>query len=119
MKNTQKISLKSAETIEISNSEKHLTKTVKARIDTGASKCSIDVRLAQKLNLGPIIDVSETKNSHGMSIRPVVEATVKLKDKTNTVKFTITDRDNLKYPVLIGRNLLKQGYIVDCTESDE
>ena len=49
---------------------------LKARIDTGAQNSSVDLITAQNLKLGPIVKTKTIRNSHGNSLRPVVEATV-------------------------------------------
>ena len=47
---------------------------VVAKVDTGATKSSIDTQLATKLNLGPIIKSKVVKSAHGNQLRPVIEA---------------------------------------------
>lgn len=94
-------------------SSKSGKQTVTARIDTGATLSSIDVKLAAKLKLGPIIEAKAIKSSHGSSVRPVVLAKVKLQDRTINGLFTVYDRKRMKYPVLIGRNILKGKFIID------
>jgi len=34
------------------------------------------------------------------------------------VKFNVSDRTHMKYPILIGRNLLRKGFLVDCSNED-
>lgn len=38
--------------------------------------------------------------------------------QTYKCEFTLADREKMKYPVLIGRNLLRQGFIVDVSKSN-
>jgi hypothetical protein len=87
-----------------------------ARIDTGAAKSSIDIELAAKLKLGPIINHSKVRNSHGTSIRAVVEAKIKIGEKLITEKFNIANRSKMKYRVLVGRNVLKHGFMINSSE---
>lgn len=94
-------------------SSKSGKRTVKARIDTGATLSSIDVKLAAKLKLGPILEAKAIKSSHGSSIRPVVEARATIGGRTIRGRFTVYDRKRMKYPVLIGRNILKGKFIID------
>jgi|SRR3989338_3088318 len=89
------------------------TKSVSAKIDTGATKSSIDSRLAAELGLGPIIKSKVVKTVHGRHIRPVIEAEIKLADKILRAEFTLADRVHMKYPVLIGQNVLIDGFIID------
>jgi hypothetical protein len=84
-----------------------------ARIDTGATKSSIDLTLASELKLGPVIDSRLIKSAHGTKLRPVVKASVKIQNRNIKAKFTLADRSHLRYPVLIGQNILKMGFLVD------
>lgn len=89
------------------------TKEVLARIDSGATKSSIDVRLAADLSLGPVLKAKIVKSASGKSLRPVVEAKVALADKEFKTDFTIADRADMKYQVLIGQNILRKGFLID------
>jgi len=86
---------------------------VKARIDTGATKSSIDIELAKKLNLGPVIGNKTIKNAHGSVKRDLIEVEIKIAGKLLREKFTLADRSNLKYPLLIGRNILQHDFLID------
>lgn len=88
-------------------------RTLTARIDTGAKWSSVDVKLAAKLGLGPIIEAKAITSSHGTSVRPVVKAKVTLAGRTINGRFTVYDRRHMKHPVLIGRNILKGKFIID------
>jgi len=88
-------------------------RTYKARIDTGAKRCSIDKTIARKLGLGPIIKTAKVKSVHGESERPVVKTTVTIKNRTFNATFNLADRKEMSYPVLIGRNVLKHGFLID------
>lgn len=88
-------------------------KTLKARIDSGATKGSIDSKLSAELELGPIIRTKLVKSAHGNTLRPVVEAKVKLKGKIIKSDLTIANREHMKYKVLIGQNMLKKGFLID------
>ena len=92
-------------------------KKVHAKIDTGATKSSLDVMLASELKLGPVIESKLVKSAHGMKVRPVVEATISIRGKLLTAKFTLADRSHLRYPVLIGVNILRRGFLVDPQKS--
>jgi len=88
-------------------------KKVVARIDTGASKCSIDADLAKSLALGPVLRQKTVKSAHGITTRGLILARIKLAGRTFRVFFTLADRKHMKYPVLIGRNILKRGFLID------
>lgn len=84
-----------------------------ARIDTGATMSSIDIHLAAKLSLGPIIRTKLVKNANGTKVRPIVEATVEVGGRRVRAQFSLADRSHLKYPLLLGQNILKDGFLID------
>jgi len=94
-------------------------KEVLARIDTGATKSSLDLTLASKLELGPVVDSKLVKSAHGSKLRPVIEAEIEIKDRKLKVLFTLADRGHMKYKVLIGQNVLKDGFLIDPSISYE
>ncbi|MBW2989778.1 RimK/LysX family protein [Candidatus Woesearchaeota archaeon] len=93
----------------------NVKKTIMAKIDTGASKSSIDVNLASQLKLGPIIKSKLVKSASGNKLRPVIESTIELAGKRIKAEFTLADRWHMKYRVLIGQNILKHGYLIDAS----
>lgn len=90
-------------------------KEVKAKIDTGAQGNSIDIKLAQKLKLGPIIKTYKIKTSTGHARRPAVKAHLEIKGRKFNTIFNISDRKHMKYNVLIGRRILKKGFLIDIS----
>ncbi|MCK5107437.1 MAG: ATP-dependent zinc protease [Nanoarchaeota archaeon] len=85
-----------------------------AKIDTGATRSSLDTRLASELKLGPIVRTKLIKSSHGSSLRPVIEAELVLKGKDFKTQLTLADRKRMKYKILIGVNTLREGnFLVD------
>ncbi len=91
-------------------------KEVVARVDTGATKSSIDSNLAKELKLGPILESKLVKTAHGNKLRPVIKAKIRIQDRIFEMKFTLSDRHHMKYRVLIGQNILKKGFLVDCNK---
>ena len=89
------------------------SKRIKARIDTGAVKSSIDAKLAASLQLGPIIKRKLVVSAHGRTLRPVMEADIKIGKKNMRSEFTVADRSHMKYKILVGQNILKEGFLVD------
>ena len=89
-------------------------KAVTAKIDTGATKNSVDSRLAAQLNFGPVVGTKLIKSSHGNSVRPVVKGIVVIAGEEFETRFTLADRAHLRYSVLIGQNVLKRGnFLID------
>lgn len=88
-------------------------KRVVARIDTGATKSSIDAKLAAELKLGPIVRTKLVKSATGNTMRAVIKARIEIAGKVMDSEFTIADRSHMKYSVLVGQNKLKEGFLID------
>ena len=86
---------------------------IPAKIDTGADVSSIDIGLAAKLQLGPIVQRSRIKSAHGRTRRPVISVDFIMAGKKVTGLFNLSDRHRLKYKILIGKNILKEDFIID------
>jgi len=94
-------------------------KEVVARIDTGATKSSIDVKLAADLRLGPILKSKMVKSASGNTLRPVIYTEIEIADKKIGSEFTLADRSHMKYSVLIGQNILKDNkFLVDPAKQE-
>lgn len=57
--------------------------------------------------------ISLTKQSTGFEIRPIVRLFLVIGNLRIRASFTITKRENLKYHLIIGRNVLRKYFIVD------
>lgn len=56
------------------------------------------------------------KNSFGdTEERYIIRTAVKIKGRRIKTSVTLTDRGNMKYPMLIGRRLLKNKFVVDVS----
>ena len=51
------------------------------------------------------------------NVRYVIREEVKLGDVTKTININLSDREQLKYNFLIGRNLLRGDFVVDVSQS--
>lgn len=101
-----------------------------ARIDTGAARSSLDAReLKVKNNMAefklpnkfgglqfrlPVVDWLDIRSADFKEKRPVVEITFCLGPKLMHAQVTLNDRSSVKYPLIIGRNVLKDNFVVDC-----
>ncbi|MGX9463077.1 putative ATP-dependent zinc protease [Shewanella sp. A14] len=62
-----------------------------------------------------IVSTSTVKNSQGTETRYMVKLGVGFPDKLRNVHVNLRDRSHMSYKLLIGRNFLKKGYIVDVS----
>ncbi|MCJ7786185.1 MAG: RimK/LysX family protein [Desulfobacterales bacterium] len=105
-----------------------------ARIDTGAATSSLDAReLKVKNNIAefklpkkygglllrlPVVEWQNIRSADFKERRPVVEITLCMGPKLIRTQVTLNDRSLVRYPLIIGRNILKDNFIVDCMHSN-
>lgn len=111
-----------------------------ARIDTGATTSSLDARNIQRFERDgrrwvrfdtanpetgedltferPVVRRVRVSQaiSDDFERRPVVELHFTLGGISHTAEFTLSDRSHLEFPVLIGRNILRDQMIVDVSK---
>ena len=86
-----------------------------ALFDSGARNTSVDLGLAAKAMLGPIIKTTKIKAA---SItreirRPVVKANIRIRGRVFDTEVNIQDRSHMTFPVIVGRNILSGNFIID------
>ncbi len=92
---------------------------LRAKIDTGAYRTTIDESLATKYGLHtPILKHQHVRAALGASIRPVVEISFLLQNRLVKTEAFITDRSHMNYDAIIGRRDLK-GFLVDPTKPEK
>lgn len=86
-----------------------------ALFDTGANATSIDIKLASRAKLGPIIKTIRVRNpsSKEHTKRPVVEAKLEIMGVRFDAEINIQDRSHMNFPAIIGRNIISGNFIVD------
>jgi hypothetical protein len=105
-----------------------------ARIDTGAATSSLDARdLKVKNNMAefklpkkygglslrlPVIGWQDVRSADFKEKRPVVEIKLCMGPKLIHTQVTLNDRSTVRYPLIIGRNVLKDNFVVDCVQSN-
>jgi alpha-L-glutamate ligase-like protein len=102
------------ETIAVLNGEGKKTE-VKAKIDTGAWRTSIDREVAERLGLlkeENILYKKGYRSALGRHRRPVVGLTFYMKGRKIKTAANVADRRHLKRPMIIGRNDLN-GFLVE------
>jgi hypothetical protein len=103
-----------------------------ARIDTGSGMTSLDVRdLTVKDKVAQfrlpekygntlislrVIRYTKVLTADSQTRRPVVEIELCVGSKRMRVQANLNDRSHLTYPLNLGRDILKQGFIVDCAQ---
>lgn len=87
-------------------------RTVRAKIDTGAYRTSIDSDLVDDLGLDPHKTFVRVRSGSGQQKRRTVKVKFKMKGKEITTIATYTPRDHLRFPVIIGRKDM-DGFLVD------
>ena len=115
---------------------------IKVKVDSGAKTCALhafkvepfekDGTLYVKYLVHPfqhddtqfiecnslVVDQREVSDSGGhREMRYVVETVIELGEAKFSAEITLTDRDSMKFRMLLGRNVLKNKYLVDCSQS--
>jgi len=91
-----------------------------AKSDTGAKRTSIDTDLAGEIGAGPLVGTTEVRSGtiSGTETRPLVDVDLCLNGSWRTVTASITDRAEMTYPVLLGRDVL-EAYTLDISQTVE
>jgi len=90
------------------------SKQIMAKSDTGATRSSIDTKLAAEIGAGPIKSMTRVKSGsvkRGRS-RPVIDLVIGIGGNQHTVTASVEDRSHMDYPLLLGRDILEH-YRVD------
>lgn len=112
---------------------------IHAKVDTGAYTCSLHCSSAEVVN-GKLefvlfdeehpeftgmkfrfkkFDQREIKNSFGEAeLRFVIKTKIKIYDHLIRAEFSLSNRGNLKFPVLLGRKILRHRFLIDVTKKD-
>ncbi|MFC6873405.1 putative ATP-dependent zinc protease [Halobellus marinus] len=91
-----------------------------AKSDTGADRTSIDVDLAGDVGAGPLVGTTEVRSGAGSDTetRPLVDVQLRINGTWRTVTASLTDRSEMNYPVLLGRDVL-ESYTLDISRTVE
>jgi hypothetical protein len=112
---------------------------VHAKVDTGAYNCSLHCKEVKVVNgcLEFIVldelhseytgskfvfrkfKQKQIRNSFGESeLRYVVKTQIKIFERLIRAEFSLSNRGNLKFPVLLGRKILRDRFLIDVTQKD-
>lgn len=112
---------------------------IHAKVDTGAYTCSLHCGKAEVVNgklefilldeehpeftgMKFIFDAFEKrpiKNSFGeVENRYVIVTSIKIFDEVITTEFSLSNRGSLKFPILIGRKILRNRFLIDVKKKN-
>jgi hypothetical protein len=111
---------------------------IKAKVDTGARTSALhaeDIRyvrrrggtlvqfvvtteqegtLVRTVAIAPLLDERKVRSSNGTAeLRPVIETRVRLGEREWSIEVTLTRRDMMGFPMLLGRQAVKGHAVVD------
>lgn len=107
---------------------------IHAKIDTGAYTCSLHCHKAEVVNgklefilldeehpeftgmklVSEKFEKRNIKNSFGeVEKRFVIETSITIFEEVITTKFSLSNRGSLKFPILIGRKILRNRFLID------
>ena len=90
--------------------------SVRAKVDTGADRTTVDKVLAARLRLVPTgSKVAVNASAAGRKVeRPLVDATVTMAGRRFNLRVGVADRSQMRYAVIIGRDILRSGdFLID------
>ena len=112
---------------------------IHAKIDTGAYTCSLHCKQAGVIDgrlefvlldqehpeftgmkfVFEKFDKRDIKNSFGeVEKRFVIVTTIKIFDEVITARFSLCNRGSLKFPILIGRKILRDRFLIDVKKKN-
>lgn len=112
---------------------------IHAKVDTGAYTCSLhcsDAKVVDGKLEFILLDEEhpeftgskfvfskyeqrEIKNSFGEAeLRFVIKTKIKIFDRIIRAEFSLSDRGSLKFPILLGRKILRHRFLIDVTKKD-
>jgi len=112
---------------------------IHAKVDTGAYTCCLHCSKAEVVNGQlefTLLDEEhpeftgmkfvfkkftqrEIKNSFGEAeLRFIIKTQIKIFDRKIRAEFSLSNRGNLKFPVLLGRKILRNRFVIDVTKKD-
>jgi RimK family alpha-L-glutamate ligase len=91
-----------------------------AKSDTGAKRTIIVIDLAGRIGARPLVGTTDVRSGTGSDTEtpPLVDVDLCLNGRWRTVTASITDRSEMTYPVLLGRDVL-EAYTLDISQTVE
>lgn len=91
-------------------------KSVIAKVDTGAYRSSIDRKLVNKGGLFEFLGIKKVRTVNGSTDRKVVKSKIRLFGKKYRITFTLANREDMKYDIILGRRFLRNKFLVDVSK---
>lgn len=105
---------------------------VSTRIDTGANSSSLHCMNIKKIDndfvkcelsnktylIEKISKTKDVKSANGIQKRFFIKTQIIIFQKTYTTEISLSNRSNLSYDFLLGRDILEGSFIVDVSEKD-
>ncbi|TLZ43991.1 MAG: hypothetical protein E6K19_05885 [Methanobacteriota archaeon] len=95
--------------------------TVRARIDTGAARTTLDTDLAARAGLGPVMDHVRIRASaaNKPEKREVVRARLVIAGREFDLAVAVTDRKDMRYHMIVGMDVLRtSGFLVEPSKGE-
>lgn len=105
---------------------------LKVKVDSGAKTSSLHVKILKKYQKRgrsyvrfqtfskskvhelPVLEYRKVRSSNGrVELRPVISTIIKLKGDQWPIEITLTDRSKMKFPMLLGREGIKNRFLID------
>ncbi len=114
-------------------------KNIHAKVDTGAYRCSLHCQSAKVVNgilefvlldeehpeftgmkfTADTFHERDIRNSFGeVERRFVIITTIKIFDESITAEFSLSNRGSLRFPILIGRKILQERFLIDVKKKN-
>lgn len=97
-------------------------KRVKAKIDTGANRTSIDLAIAEEIGLlqpENIIEHRQFFSGLGQEQRPVVKCQLTIKNRVHQTQASISNRSHMRHKVIIGRQDIKDFFVRPSNQEEK
>lgn len=86
---------------------------LKAKVDTGAYRTTIDTALAKQLRLDhPVVDYKDVRGALGEQTRPVVNLSFDIRGRHVKTQAFLADRAHMRYDMIVGRRDIRN-FLVD------
>jgi hypothetical protein len=97
------------------------TQTIRAKIDTGANRTSLDKTIAHELDLLEPSNITQQReffSGLGREVRPMVKCTLVIRHQAHPTSVSVSDRSHMTHKMIIGRQDI-QGWLVKPAKQAE